>query len=132
MKLEDLPLVIPLAEWIWDGGNDGQREKHPQFVEGGSDENFVSPTHCLSQIPFLSSRCIEPLITKVTGIGIIVGACFNKAPTVVNMIQAQSAEGLSRSGLYSEALFYANSSIYSILMNHPFTAVRNLSHSVGN
>ena len=122
-----LPLLMPVAELIWGDDDDSSSDSHHDVASEPEDTKMppiaASASVCLAQIPWLSPECLEPLLTKMTGVGIILGACLNKAPTVANMLKAQSAEGLSRSALYSEALFYANSSLYSILMKHPFTAV---------
>lgn len=121
MKLEDIPFVLPLAEWMW-SMEEEQEEANPV-------SSLSAPQFCLSlveslDIPnFLQSACFTQAVSKLSGIGIIVGACFNKAPTVLNMLEAKSAEGFSRMSLYTECLFYANSSIYSIQLGHPFTAV---------
>ena len=119
MRLTDIPLVLPMADWVW------------TLEEGESvtQQSISAPEFCLSLIEsldvfnFLQSACFAQAVSKLSGIGIIVGACFNKAPTVLNMLEAKSAEGFSRMSLYTECLFYANSSIYSIQLGHPFTAV---------
>lgn len=112
MEVGDFPFVASLAHWIW-----GR-------CQSDQDINYtISPEICLNQIPFLSWHCLEPIITKFAGVGIIVGSCFNKAPTILNLFQARSAEGFSRFSVYSETLFYTNCSIYSILMKYPLTAV---------
>lgn len=55
-------------------------------------------------------------------VAIIVGACLNKVPIMWNMWKARSAEGVSRAGLYTESLVYANAAAYGFLEQHPFTA----------
>ncbi|CAB9503425.1 Mannose-P-dolichol utilization defect 1 protein [Seminavis robusta] len=123
MKLSDLPLVLPIAEWIWSSTGSSSSSSEDDIAS-----DVVTAQVCLSQVEaldipaFVSGGCFAQIVSKVSGIGIIVGACFNKAPTISNMLEAQSAEGFSRMSLYTECLFYANSSIYSIQQEYPFTA----------
>jgi len=106
MQLEDIPLVLPLAEWIW----------------GGDKSDDVSAKICLSEMPFLSPGCSSQLLTKALGTAIILGSCLNKTPIMMNMISNQSAAGISRSSLYGEALVYSCGVFYGFLSGHPFTA----------
>lgn len=101
VALIDIPLVLPLAEWIW-----------------GTEAAPV----CLSEIPFLGGSCLSQLLTKALGILIICGSMLNKIPIMINMINAQSAAGISRNSLYGEAMVYANCAMYGFLSGHPFTA----------
>lgn len=115
--LKDLPLVLPLAEWVW----------------GADASDDVSPELCLDLIPFLSGGCFSQLLTKALGVAIIVGACLNKAPIMRNMLHSQSAAGFSRMGMYSETVVYANAAAYGVLEGHPATAYgENLSLVVQN
>lgn len=101
VALIDIPLVLPLAEWIW-----------------GAEAAPV----CLSEFPFLGGSCLSQLLTKALGILIICGSMLNKIPIMINMINAQSAAGISRNSLYGEAMVYANCAMYGFLSGHPFTA----------
>ena len=102
----DIPFVLPLAEWIW-----------------GADKSAdVTPEICLSQIPLISIGCLTQLITKGLGVAIIFGSCLNKTPIMINILNSQSASGISRNSLYGEALVYANGAVYGFLEGHPFTA----------
>jgi hypothetical protein len=69
MKLQDIPLVMTLAEWIW----------------GGDKAEHVSAEFCLSEFPFFSSGCFSQLLTKALGTAIILGSCLNKTPIMMNM-----------------------------------------------
>jgi len=71
MKLQDIPLVWPLAVWIW-----GKET---------STAGDVSADICLSQFPFFLSGCFSQLLTKALGTAIILGSCLNKAPIMMNM-----------------------------------------------
>ena len=106
IALEDIPLVLPLAEWVW----------------GEDTSEDVSPEICLLQVPFISSGCFSTLFAKALGVAIISASCFNKAPIMVNMLKSQSAAGISRNSLFGEALVYANAVLYGFLAGHPFTS----------
>ena len=106
IKLQDIPFVLPLAEWVW----------------GGDASESVSPELCLDLFPFFNRGCLSQLITKALGIAIILGACLNKAPIMMNMLKSESAAGFSRMGMYSETLVYANAASYAFLEGHPLTA----------
>ena len=122
MKISELPLVASLAQWVWSVDDDTD--------VATNHTTTISPERCLAHVDALqlhdfvfTSGCFAHCVTKGSGVAIIVGACFNKAPTMLNMIQAQSAEGFSPMALYMEVLFYVNSSLYSIQHRHPVTAV---------
>ncbi|OEU15698.1 hypothetical protein FRACYDRAFT_143087, partial [Fragilariopsis cylindrus CCMP1102] len=68
------------------------------------------------------SSCFSQLLTKAVGVAIIFGSMLNKVPIMRNMINSQSAEGMSRNSLYGELIVYANVAMYSHLLGHPFTA----------
>lgn len=101
VALVDIPFVQPLAEWIW----------------GAED----APT-CLSEVPFISVPCFSQLMTKALGVAIILGSMLNKIPIMLNMMNSQSAAGISRNSLYGEAMVYSNCAMYGLLSGHPFTA----------
>jgi len=101
VELVDIPIVQPLSEWIW-----------------GTDNAVV----CLSELPLLSMPCFSQLFTKVLGVAIICGSMLNKVPIMVNMMNSQSAAGISRNSLYGEVMVYANAALYGHLLGHPFTA----------
>jgi mannose-P-dolichol utilization defect protein 1 len=104
--LADIPFVLPLAEWVW----------------GAVKEDDVSPEICFSQVPFISMGCFSHLFTKALGVAIILGSCLNKTPIMINIMNSQSAAGISRGSLYGEAVVYANAAVYGFLEGHPFTA----------
>jgi mannose-P-dolichol utilization defect 1 len=111
MKLQDIPFVLPLAEWVW----------------GADPHKDVSPINCLNLVPyglgiFLSDGCFSVLLAKALGVAILLGACANKVPIMLNMWNSQSAAGFSRSSMYMETVVYANGAAYGALELHPFTA----------
>jgi mannose-P-dolichol utilization defect protein 1 len=99
-------ILETIAQWAW----------------GSSLSEDVSPQICLDSLPFLSMPCFNGLLIKGIGIGIILGACFNKAPLIMNILNSKSVAGMSTGGLYAEIVMYANSAFYSILRKNPFTA----------
>lgn len=103
VKLVDIPLVLPIAEWIW-----------------GADEQ-VSPEICLDEIPWMGQGCFSTLVAKALGVAIIFFSCLNKVPIMSNMMKSQSAAGISRNSLYGEVIVYANGVFYGFLEGHPFT-----------
>jgi hypothetical protein len=104
--LLDVPIVMFLADWIW----------------GQDPSDQVSPELCIETLPFMSSGCSSQLAVKGLGIAIIGGACFNKAPIMVNILNTKSTAGLSRTAIYGESICYASAAFYGMLEGHPVTA----------
>mmetsp|Transcript_30102 Transcript_30102/g.36774 ORF Transcript_30102/g.36774 Transcript_30102/m.36774 type:complete len:259 (+) Transcript_30102:144-920(+) len=98
-------------------------EKLAQWAWGGSTPTpEITPAYCLSTLPLLPIPCLSPLITKLIGIAIIIGATLNKAPVVFNVLSTHSVTGLAVGSVYGEVIMYSNSAFYGILQNNPFTA----------
>ena len=104
---EEIPLVMPLAEFIWGTGE---------------DESELSATICLSSLPLLTTECFQRLFVKALGVAIILSACLNKAPIIVNMWTARTAAGLAKASVYGDVIMYANAAIYGMLQGFPITA----------
>lgn len=104
--LKESQLVIYLANWLW----------------LSSTDNTVSPEICLETIPFLTSPCLTTLLTKLLGLGMIVGACLNKAPILLNIFKTKSTIGLSLGACYGEVILFSNAAFYGIVRDIPFTA----------
>jgi hypothetical protein len=102
--LLDIPLFMSTANWVW------------------VEDETVSPTFCVENAPLMNSDCWSRLIVKALGIAIILGACLNKAPVMLNLWNTKSTAGLSSMAVYSETLVYANAASYGMLSGHPFTA----------
>jgi hypothetical protein len=123
MQLSSYPLVTALARWIWAVDKDNN-DSNDEYGDVG-----FTPELCLHQIEsqavtaFVASGCLGQAASKILGVGIVGASMFNKAPTLMNMMETQSAEGFSPMGMYTEVMYYANSSIYSIQLGYPFTAV---------
>jgi mannose-P-dolichol utilization defect protein 1 len=98
-----------VATWIW-GDNAGGGEPSPLARQ------------CLDAIPWMNSECWSRLLAKAVGVGIIMAACLNKMPVMLNLWKSQSTQGLSRYSVYGEAVMYANATFYGWLSQFPFTS----------
>lgn len=118
MQLSAYPIVAAFARWVW------AADKNNDYIADG-----FTPELCLHQIEslavtaFAANGCLGQATSRILGVGIVLAAMFNKAPTLMNMVEVQSAEGFSPMSMYTEVMYYANSSIYSIQLGYPFTAV---------
>mmetsp|Transcript_14030 Transcript_14030/g.30479 ORF Transcript_14030/g.30479 Transcript_14030/m.30479 type:complete len:257 (+) Transcript_14030:105-875(+) len=106
MQLYDYLLFRSFAIWAW----------------GGAESDEVSPELCLEGFPFFTGSCLTTLLIKGIGIAIILGACLNKAPILINVLKTGSVAGLSTNAVYGEVIMYCNSAFYGILRGNPFTA----------
>lgn len=102
--LTDLPIVIYIATWVW------------------GEDTTVTPQKCLDTLPIMLGPCWTGLLAKGIGVAIILAACINKLPIILNLLSSRSAEGTPSSAVYGETLVYANSAVYGWLNQHPFTA----------
>jgi mannose-P-dolichol utilization defect protein 1 len=104
--LLDVPFVMSLADWVWGKDPDAQ----------------VSPELCVEAFPVMNGACWSQLVVKALGIAIIAGACLNKAPIMLNILDSKSTAGLSRTAIYGETICYASAAFYGMLEGHPVTA----------
>ena len=88
-----------LATWIWESDINGKNDISTEF-------HFEN---------------IFPLAMKMLGVYIILSACLNKAPLIINIVSNKSVGGMSVGSVYSETIMYSNSALYSILRGFPFT-----------
>jgi mannose-P-dolichol utilization defect protein 1 len=102
----EIPAVVTFADWVW--GSDASEDASPEI--------------CLQNLAFLTGACLSGLVVKGLGIVIIVGACLNKAPVIMNIINSKSAAGFTLSGIGSDLLVVSNCSFYGILNHQPITA----------
>lgn len=106
VTLAELPLVMPLANFVW-----------------GGDKSEVSPEFCLESVNFImDGSCFSRLLVKGIGIAIIAAACLNKAPVMRNIINSKSAAGFTQFSVYSDILVVSNCAFYGLLNRQPFTA----------
>lgn len=73
VALNEIPLVMPLAEWIW----------------SGAQSEAVTPEGCLARVPLWDAPCFSQLLSKALGVCIILGSCFNRMPIIVNMMNSK-------------------------------------------
>lgn len=106
VTLAEIPLVTPLANWVW-----------------GGEKSEVAPEFCLQDIHFLTNgACFSRLLVKGVGVAIIAAACLNKAPVMRNIINSKSAAGFTQFSVYSDILVVSNCAFYGLLNSQPFTA----------
>jgi mannose-P-dolichol utilization defect 1 len=102
-----LPMVVSIGKWMW----------------GKTPNPNISPEICMLGFPLsMSTDCWMQVGVKVMGLSMIVGACGNKAPTLVNIIQSKSVAGLPKSSIYGEAIIAANATLYGYLQGFPYSA----------
>jgi mannose-P-dolichol utilization defect protein 1 len=58
--------------------------------------------------------CVQLLISKALGYGVIVGSSIVKLPQIVNIVKSGSVAGLSLNSFYFEVLAFTLSSSYAI------------------
>lgn len=71
---------------------------------------------------FLDVPCLKIVLSKVLGIGIILGSVMVKLPQILKLIGAKSAEGLSFKSVLLELLAITGTMAYSIINKFPFSA----------
>ncbi|XP_075889995.1 mannose-P-dolichol utilization defect 1b [Nelusetta ayraudi] len=71
---------------------------------------------------FLDVPCLKSVLSKVLGIGIILGSVMVKLPQILKLIGAKSAEGLSFKSVLLELLAITGTMAYSIANKFPFSA----------
>lgn len=103
-SLLKIPLVVSISEWLWE------------------EDSTVTPHECLDSLPFLMSPCWRALMAKGIGIAMILAACVNKLPVIINIMNSKSAKGLSSSSIYGETVVYANCAAYGVLNDYPVTS----------
>ncbi|XP_075999573.1 mannose-P-dolichol utilization defect 1b [Genypterus blacodes] len=71
---------------------------------------------------FLHVPCLKAVLSKVLGIGIILGSVLVKLPQILKVMKAHSAEGLSFNSVLLELLAISGTMAYSVANNFPFSA----------
>mmetsp|Transcript_14209 Transcript_14209/g.39374 ORF Transcript_14209/g.39374 Transcript_14209/m.39374 type:complete len:160 (+) Transcript_14209:81-560(+) len=115
MSLLDIPLVMSLASWIWSID-----------TENDDSENLLSPELCVGSLPLLNGDCWKRLFAKGLGMAIIAGACISKLPMIMNMLDSQSAVGLSKAPLrrcdtlcsFHTLWYFTTASIHRVWRKH--------------
>ncbi|XP_077117618.1 mannose-P-dolichol utilization defect 1 protein [Ranitomeya variabilis] len=74
------------------------------------------------QYNLLHVDCVKILISKILGIGIIVGSILVKVPQIVKILRSGTAEGLSFKSILLELLALSGTMVYSITREFPFSS----------
>uniref|UniRef100_A0A4W6DL49 Mannose-P-dolichol utilization defect 1 protein homolog n=1 Tax=Lates calcarifer TaxID=8187 RepID=A0A4W6DL49_LATCA len=87
---------------------------------------YFMPESCYDEFflsfNFLDVPCLKIVLSKVLGIGIILGSVMVKLPQILKLIGAKSAEGLSFNSVLLELLAITGTMAYSITNKFPFSA----------
>ncbi|XP_061565911.1 mannose-P-dolichol utilization defect 1b [Cololabis saira] len=88
--------------------------------------DYVLPESCYDEFflnfNFLDVPCLKIVLSKVLGIGIILGSVMVKLPQILKLMSARSAEGLSFKSVLLELLAITGTMAYSIANQFPFSA----------
>ncbi|XP_073429386.1 mannose-P-dolichol utilization defect 1 protein [Dendrobates tinctorius] len=86
----------------------------------------ILPERCYDefflQYNLLHVDCVKILISKVLGIGIIVGSILVKVPQIAKILRSGTAEGLSFKSVLLELLALSGTMVYSITREFPFSS----------
>ncbi|KAM9335852.1 mannose-P-dolichol utilization defect 1b [Symphorus nematophorus] len=87
---------------------------------------YFMPESCYDEFflnfNFLDVPCLKIVLSKVLGIGIIMGSVLVKLPQILKLMGAKSAEGLSFKSVLLELLAITGTMAYSITNKFPFSA----------
>jgi mannose-P-dolichol utilization defect 1 len=101
------PWMMSLVQWVW----------------GNTPNPNVSPEVCLRGLPLdIPVDCLMQILVKLLGVSMIAGACLNKAPTLLNIVQSKSVVGLPKSSIYGETAIALNATLYGYVEGFPLTA----------
>ena len=92
-----------------------------------NNDQKMAPTveHCMSlltKLDFSQTDCIAPLVSKLLGILILVGAVGLKLPQIIGIYQTMDVEGLSPTSFYSEVPLVMSNVAYNYLQGNPFSS----------
>lgn len=87
---------------------------------------YIMPESCYDEFflnfNFLDVPCLKIILSKVLGIGIILGSVLVKLPQILKLMRAKNAEGLSFKSVLLELLAITGTMVYSIANKFPFSA----------
>ncbi|KAJ8254821.1 hypothetical protein GJAV_G00197690 [Gymnothorax javanicus] len=87
---------------------------------------YLMPEKCFDEFflnfNFLHVPCLKIVLSKVLGIGIILGSVMVKLPQVFKLMGAKSAEGLNFKSILLELFAITGTMAYSIANEFPFSA----------
>ncbi|KAM4038267.1 mannose-P-dolichol utilization defect 1 protein [Anomaloglossus baeobatrachus] len=86
----------------------------------------ILPERCYDefflQYNLLHVDCVKIFISKILGIGIIIGSILVKVPQIVKIVRSGTAEGLSFQSVLLELLALSGTMVYSITREFPFSS----------
>ncbi|XP_056409622.1 mannose-P-dolichol utilization defect 1 protein [Hyla sarda] len=86
----------------------------------------ILPERCYDEFflnyNLLHVECLKLLISKILGIGIIVGSVMVKVPQIMKIVRSGTAEGLSFQSVLLELLALSGTMVYSITHGFPFSS----------
>ncbi|XP_053319157.1 mannose-P-dolichol utilization defect 1 protein [Spea bombifrons] len=86
----------------------------------------ILPERCYDEFfvrfNLLEVVCLKILVSKLLGIGIIVGSILVKVPQIVKILRSGSAEGLSFHSVLLELLALTGTMVYSVTRGFTFSA----------
>ncbi|KAF7647030.1 hypothetical protein LDENG_00178770 [Lucifuga dentata] len=105
-----------------------QTESESSFMDPvkGLLLTYFMPETCYDEFflnfNFLHVPCVKIVLSKVLGIGIILGSVMVKLPQIGKLMAAGSAEGLSFNAVLLELLAITGTMAYSLANHFPFSA----------
>ena len=76
----------------------------------------------LMKLDFSRTDCVAPLVSKLLGGLILVGALGLKLPQIINIYRTGDVEGLSATSFYSEVPLVMSNVAYNVLQGNPFSS----------
>jgi mannose-P-dolichol utilization defect protein 1 len=74
--------------------------------------------------------CAKLLLSKLLGVGLVIGGSAVKVPQIAKIIKARSGQGISLVSYLLETVAYSVTLAYNYRHGHPFSTVRSLAHGV--
>uniref|UniRef100_T1J718 Mannose-P-dolichol utilization defect 1 protein homolog n=1 Tax=Strigamia maritima TaxID=126957 RepID=T1J718_STRMM len=88
--------------------------------------HHLLPHHCIDEFfvkfNYYHVQCLKITLSKILGIGIILGSILVKVPQIIKLVRAKSGEGISIYGLIFELLAIVATMAYSLAYEFPFSA----------
>lgn len=86
----------------------------------------ILPERCYDEFflnyNLLHVECLKVFISKMLGIGIIVGSVMVKVPQILKIVRSGTAEGLSFQSVLLELLALSGTMVYSVTHSFPFSS----------
>ncbi|KAF8805897.1 mannose-P-dolichol utilization defect 1 protein [Phlegmacium glaucopus] len=78
-------------------------------------------TSLIENLDVSDGKCLRYSLSKILGVGIVIGGSIMKIPQIILIVNARSAHGLSLSAYILETLSYAITLAYSFRHQFPFS-----------